>query len=111
MNLAGKPPLGIKDRSEGRDPAHLARVRALPCCICSAWGLAQTTPTEAHHTIHGRHSQRRTPDRMAIPLCSHHHRGGPGVIGLHSNPSAWRRLFGDDTAWIPGTLDKLESEA
>ena len=110
MNLAGKPPLGIKDRSDGRDPAHLDRVRGLPCCICDAWGLAQQTPTEAHHCIHGRYSQRRTPDRMAIPLCAAHHRGGPGAVGVHSNPAAWKRLYGSDTDWIAITLDKLEAE-
>ena len=108
--IAPRGPLGLKDRSDGKDPAHLARVRALPCCICDAWGLAQTTPTEAHHCIHGRHGQRKTPDRMAIPLCAAHHRGALGVIGLHSNPAAWKQLFGSDTDWIPITLDKLEQQ-
>ena len=107
--IAPRGPLGLKDRSDGRDPAHLDRVRALPCCICDAWGLAQTTPTEAHHVVHGRYSQRRTPDRMAIPLCAAHHRGDRGVIGLHSNPAAWKQLYGSDTDWIPITLDKLEA--
>ena len=102
MNLARRPPLGLKDRDDGRDPAHLDRVRALPCCICDAWGLAQTTPTEAHHCIHGRHSQRRTPDRMAIPLCKRHH------DELHAGKAQWRMRYGPDTDWIAGTLDALE---
>ena len=110
MNLAGKPPLGLKDRTDPRDPAHLERVRGLPCCICDAWGMAQHTPTEAHHVIHGRHSQRRTPDRMAIPLCHYHHQGGAGIVGVHSSPAAWKALFGNDYDWIPGTLDKLEQQ-
>ena len=29
--IAPRGPLGLKDRSDGKDPAHLARVRALPC--------------------------------------------------------------------------------
>ena len=29
------------------------------------------------------------------------------VTGLHSNPAAWKRLYGEDHAWIAGTLDRL----
>ena len=109
MNLANLPPLGQKAPKQPDDPEHLEKVRSLPCCICSAWGLPQTTPTEAHHCIHGRHSQQRRPDRQAIPLCTDHHRGRAGVFSVHGTPAAFRTLFGDDTDWIAPTLDKIEA--
>jgi len=107
MNLAGKKPLGLKEPKAGPDPEYLDRVRALPCCICEAWGIVQRSPTEAHHPIRQRHGTRKVPDRMAIPLCAGHHRGAPGFVGVHSSPAAWRQLFGLDTDWIAITQDKL----
>lgn len=108
MNLTGKPPLGLKDGASGKDAEYLRRVRKLPCVICEAYGMPQLTPTEAHHCKHGRYSQAKSPDRMAIPLCAGHHRGGNGIIGVESNRQAWERLYGPDTSWIAVTQDKLE---
>lgn len=67
-NLAGRPPMGLKqarDRQrkakglarrasikakprkarDGDDPAYLAAVRSLPCVICDSWGMRQISPT------------------------------------------------------------------
>lgn len=108
MNLTGKEPLGMKVKAKPQ-PKYLDRVRALPCCICEAWGNVQKTPTEVHHPIHQRYSTRKVPDIMAIPLCAGHHRGLTGIVGVHSSPDAWKQLFGMDTDWIPGTQDRLEA--
>ena len=89
--------------------AHMARVRALPCCICTEWGMVQTTPTEAHHVIHGRYSAKRAPDTMTIPLCADHHResADPAKIALHASPSRWKRYHGEDTRWISWVEHRL----
>lgn len=108
MNLARKPPLGLKAPKAFADPVYLARVRELPCCICEAFGEPQMTPTTAHHVIHGRFSQHKTPDRMAIPLCADHHQlGGNGKVALHAQPEEWKRLYGHDHEYIAATQDKL----
>ncbi len=108
MNLANRPPLGLKADKAPADPAYLARVHELPCCVCEAFGERQTTPTEAHHPIHGRFSQRKTPDRMAVPLCRAHHRTGEGgKTALHNEPTKWKRLYGQDHDYTAATQDKL----
>ena len=43
-NLAGLPSLGLKEPKAKPDPAYLARVRELPCCVCEAFGEPQATP-------------------------------------------------------------------
>ena len=108
-DIARRGPLGFKAEKAKPDPAYIARVRTLPCCVCEAFGETQTTPTAAHHPIHGRFCQRKVPDRMAIPLCADHHQhGGGGKVALHHSPTAWKRLYGEDHEYIAATLDKLE---
>ena len=104
MSLAGFRPLGLKAPKAAKDPAYLARVRELPCCICEAFGEAQTTPTAAHHVIMGRFSQRKTPDRMAVPLCYEHHQGGKGI---HTAPQWWADTYGNDFDFTAKTQDAL----
>lgn len=103
-NLAGLPALGQKRPKPEKDPAYLARVRELRCCICVAFGERQTSPTQAHHVIMGRFSQRKTPDCMAIPLCYDHHQGGKGI---HTHPAWWAKSYGEDSDFIAITQDKL----
>ena len=109
MNITHRP-ITPKPEKAKPDPAYLARVRELPCCICDAWGLPQRSPTQAHHPIHDRHGTRKTSDRWAIPLCEGHHQGllDVGKTALHRSPEAWRTLFGPDHAWIAQTQDKIE---
>lgn len=104
MNLLKRGPLGLKPGKAKPDPAYLARVRELPCVVCEAFGEPQTTPTAAHHTIHGRFSQVKTPDRQAIPLCYEHHQGHKGV---HTHPEWWKRVYGLDVEYIAITQDRL----
>lgn len=104
MNLAQKPPLGLKDRTPKKDPKHLARVAELPCCICEAFGGPQIGRTYVHHVIHDRFSQEKVPDRMTIPLCYDHHQGKRGI---HTDKHSWRQEYGADHEYIAATLDKL----
>jgi len=87
-----------------KDKKYLEAIHNLPCCICEAFGHRQTTPTQAHHTICGRYSQRKTPDRQAIPLCYHHHQGEDGI---HQGKRSWVAKYGQDTDYIAGTLDAI----
>jgi hypothetical protein len=77
------------------DPAYLAQVRQLPCVCC------QRFPSEAHHPISGRFSQRKAPDRDAIPLCNRCHRL------RHSHPEMWERAYGDDRAYSEPTREAV----
>ena len=68
-NLAGKPPLGLKQPKDKKDAKYLDKVRERPCCICQKFGMVQRSPTTAHHPIHDRYGTRKVGDRQAIPLC------------------------------------------
>lgn len=103
MTANFKPPKPKKDKE------RLRRVAELPCCICEEYGLPQASPTQVHHCIHGRFSQKRTPDCMTIPLCEGHHQGlwDKTKIALHREPAAWREEYGDDVRWISWTEERL----
>jgi hypothetical protein len=95
------------------DPEYLAAIHAMPCWICTEWGMTQASPTQAHHTIHGRYGNRRTPDRQAIPLCEGHHQGlrDTTKIALHREPDRWKAEYGLDTDWIARTQDIIGDAA
>lgn len=99
MNLTGQPPMGLKPAKPKRDPAYLAAVACRPCCICQAFGEAQTSKTTVHHVIMGRHGTSRTPDCQAIPLCEGHHQGNfdTSKVAIHREPAKWADLYGKDT--------------
>jgi hypothetical protein len=103
-NFARLPPLGQKQPKPKADPAYLARVRELPCCVCEAFGERQIGPSFSHHVICGRFSQRKTPDRMAISLCYDHHQGARGI---HTDKSAWVQEYGKDHEYTAATKDRL----
>jgi hypothetical protein len=103
-DLAGRPPLGPKQPKAKRDPSYLARVVTLPCVICQRFGMVQIGRSYAHHTICGRYSQRKTPDRDAIPLCYSHHQG---EWGIHTDKAAWVEEYGPDTDFIAQTRAAL----
>jgi hypothetical protein len=100
----------LKEPRAKRNPAYLERVRGERCVICEAFGEQQLSPTQAHHPIHGRFSQRRVPDEMAIPLCEGHHQGlwDGSKVALHKEPSKWKRLYGEDHEYIAVTQDRLK---
>ena len=108
MNLTGQTVAQKPPKAKPR-PDYLLAVRMLPCCICEAFGGAQTIATQAHHPICGRHSTRKTPDIMAIPLCEGHHQGDfdTSKVAIHRDREEWVRQYGADTDWIAPTQDKL----
>ena len=95
-----------------KDPAYLAIIHELPCVICEAFGFRQTSITEAHHTICGRFSGRKTPDRQAIPLCQCHHQGlrfdrDKEKLAIHNGKESWVAAYGEDVEYISATQDKI----
>lgn len=99
----------FKQPKAAKDPAYLARVRELPCCICEAFGEQQLSPGTAHHPIHGRYSGRKRPDRESICLCDGHHQGtfDHSKLAIHNGKEAWAEKYGPDTDYIAPTQDRL----
>jgi len=112
MNLANRPPPGLKGNKSKPDPAYLARVRELPCIICREFGELQLSPTTAHHPIHDRHGTRKRSDRCAIPLCDGHHQSlfDNSKVAIHRAPAEWRERYGADHEWIERIQDILDSQ-
>lgn len=107
--IATRGPLGLKEPKQGKDPARLAAIHDLPCAICWNYGEPQNSPTQAHHTIHGRYGTRKSPDSMTISLCEGHHQGlvDTSKVALHREPDEWKRKYGSDVDWIHWTTERL----
>lgn len=99
-----------KTGKPAKDRDYLRKVRALPCCICENFGMMQESPTTAHHVFHGRFSNLKTPDRMAIPLCDGHHQGDRDTskIAVHRSKQKWAELYGEDHTYSAATQDAVE---
>lgn len=116
-NLLSKPPLGQKQgavkkprkpmrkvsrkRAEYRRSdegkaalAHMGKVKALPCVVCGS-----PPPSDAHHVIHGRFSERKASHFDVIPLCRAHHLEGPEAI--HAGKETWAAKHGPDYGFLP----------
>jgi hypothetical protein len=99
----GKPTPRIK-AGRVEDPAHLARVRALPCVICGA------TPCEPHHPkgLEFCGKSQKASDHDAFPLCPACHRTGPNAFhAIGKRP--WEALYGpqrDFAFWTRATLGR-----
>lgn len=98
------------------DKEYLAAIHSLPCCVCEAFGMVQTSPTEAHHCICGRYSTKRVPDRQAIPLCMCHHQGlrhdrDRAKLAIHQGKASWVEAYGPDTDYIAATQDRILGRA
>ena len=111
MNVMNKAPLGLKQPKAKNNPRYLEEVRRLPCCICEAFGFAQTSPTQAHHPICGRFGTLKAPDTTAIPVCEGHHLGDFDTtkVAIHRDRELWVDWFGPDTDYVAATQDKLEA--
>lgn len=110
MNLTGRP-IQQKPPRANPNPAYLAKVRELPCIICTSFGEQQLSPTTAHHPIHDRYATRKVPDEQAVPLCCGHHRGDfdTSKVAVHREPAKWKRLYGADHEYIAVTQDMIEA--
>lgn len=97
-NLLNQKPIGLKRRRLKKDKRRLEFIRNQRCCICEKFGLVQLSITQAHHVIMGRYGTRKSPDKLAIPLCEGHHQGNfdKSKVAIHREPKRWRELFGED---------------
>ncbi len=66
---------GKARRGSVKDEAYLEWLRGRRCVVCIAWGLSQSTPTEAAH-VGARGLGQKCDDREALPMCESHHRTG-----------------------------------
>lgn len=85
---------------------HIQRVKNLPCAVCG-----KAPPSDAHHVIHGRYSQRKAPDTATIPLCKQHHQWGNGAI--HNGKESWRQAHGPDYSylgWVQTMIEQLPDQ-
>ncbi len=80
---------------------HMARVAALPCCICGA------QPVEVHHIREGQGAAQRAQDTLTIQLCVEHHRGDEGIHGL-GRKGFYMRHKRDELDLLAETLETLE---
>ena len=101
-NLAKRPPLGLKTKTQEQNKKYLDYIRSLPCCVCKQHGEVQLSPTTAHHTIHDRFSTAKRPDDQAIPLCEGHHQGlwDQSKLAIHKHPNKWREKYGEDYRYL-----------
>ena len=102
-NLAGKPPLGLKQKQGEESEEYLRQVRGKGCCICRRFGEQQRSPTKAHHVIHDRFGTRKRLGQV-IPLCEGHHQGlfDTSKIAIHQRPALWRETYGPDYSYLGG---------
>jgi len=102
-------PVEQKPEKAERNRAYMGRVAQLPCCICEAFGMAQTSPTQVHHCTHGRYSTSRAPDHMTIPLCEGHHQGlrDTSKLAIHQGKKTWLNAFGADYEWAERIRERL----
>lgn len=103
MNLAQKPPLGLKAPKpvNGTDKGmeHMGRVKQLPCVICG-----HPPPSDAHHC---RSNGTARDDFKTIPLCFDCHRGPQGY---HAAKGTWEATNGPDTDFLPVVADMLAGQ-
>jgi hypothetical protein len=81
-----------------KDPKFVASLHEKKCIICDTFNEPQMSPTQAHHPIHDRFSNRKVPDQMCIPLCEGHHQGNfdNSKTAIHREPLVWRMKYGAD---------------
>lgn len=94
----GKPAPRIKS-GRVEDPAYLAKVASLPCCVCGA------QPVEVHHIRTGCGMGQKAGDDQTIPLCPWHHRIGPEAF--HNGPAMFQALHGSEPYLVEQTRLRL----
>ena len=97
----GKPAPRIKPKRI-EDPAHLARVRALPCVVCGM------TPSEAHHIREGSGMGQKAGDHEAISLCPYHHQTGPFGEAVHNGKRTFEAKYGTELELLEHVQALLE---
>lgn len=72
---------------------HLARVKELPCSVCSA-----SPPSDAHHIKQGLHY-------LCIPLCKDCHQGQ--FNGIHGQARIWSVYKMDEMSALNKTIKAI----
>ena len=83
-----------------KDPAYLAKVASLPCCVCGAH------PVEVHHIRTGCGMGQKAGDDQTLPLCPRHHRTGPDAF--HAGPGEFQARHGSEAYLVEQTRLRLE---
>ena len=75
---------------EKAEPGYLAKIRKLPCCVCS-----EPAPSQAHHLkcTGERGIGKKSSNRWAVPLCNDCHIYGVERVGS-TKEAAWFRERG-----------------
>lgn len=93
-----------RKRRNTDDPAHLERIRGLPCIVCLDLGRHQRTGTVAHHIKDG-HGSCKASDRETIPLCTTHHTTGVWSYALRlAGKGIWEERYGTQKELLARTL-------
>ena len=76
---------------------HLNKLSAIGCVLCHLLGTPGT-PAEIHHPRKGTGMGQRASHYDAIPLCTAHHRGDIGILGM--GVKAFTRHYDIDEAGL-----------
>ena len=83
----------MNNRLTAREREHLARIKAMPCAVCS-----QPGPSEAHHI-------KQHVQMLCVPLCTSCHRDPHN--GLHGGRAMWRVMRMDELDALAKTIEAL----
>jgi hypothetical protein len=88
-----------------QDKRHLQRLVDLGCCVCMREMDCYTMP-EIHHTRFSCGIAQRSDDKLAIPLCFHHH-SAQGFDGIHKGQRSWEEKHGTEEFLLNYTMELL----
>ena len=76
-----------EQKREKKEPGYLAKVRKLPCCVCS-----EPAPSQAHHLkcTGERGIGKKSSNKQTVPLCNECHIHGVERVGSRVE-AAWFR--------------------
>jgi len=77
---------------------HMARVAALPCAACGAYGV------QVHHIRDGQGIGQRASNYLIIPLCDDCHLG---PLSIHKTKRQFERIYGSELDLLADTIKKL----
>lgn len=95
----------IKPRRKS-NPAHLAKVAALPCVACLKDGCI-TYGVECHHIRTGIGKGMKADDTQTLSLCAMHHRTGGLGVAFHAGPKTWQGIFGTEIELLETVMKML----
>lgn len=70
-----------KAKATAAQRQHMADLAEMPCVLCAALGMEQSTKTTIHHIRHGQGMAQRSSHWLTVPLCQECHQGDEGTHG------------------------------